>query len=163
MITAFIEHRGELRALAATLGNLVAAAVEGVVLDAFVLVGREDGEVRELAEAAGADLLVSVGAGDLAGRGRGEWLLFLESGAAFEEGWTEAARAWGGSHSAPARFRRGRLSVLRRLWPPPRPLEAGLLIRRDMFRASARPGADLAAVLPRRRGRIEATLLPARR
>ncbi|MGQ7792245.1 glycosyl transferase family 2 [Faunimonas sp. B44] len=163
MISAFIEYRDDPEGLARTLASLVPAAVEGVVKDAFVFARERNGDVAAVTEVSGAVLLAGQSPSQAAEHGRGEWLLLLEAGATLEDGWTAAARSWGGTREAPARFRRVKGSFFARVWPRGRPLASGLLIRRDRFRSVAASSDSLGAVASgRAAGKLDARIVPAR-
>ena len=153
MITAIIECRGEAGALASTLAALVPAAVEGVLRDVIVVASDADEETHRVAEAAGCRI-VSDGIAEAVASARGEWLLLLEPGARPQPGWLQAIEMQVERGAAAARFRLGGgwRGWLRRVTGRVRPLEQGLLIRRDLVMAQAKAARRLDDLARGRRG-----------
>ncbi len=94
MITALIQFRGDMEALAATLSALVAGVAEGLIADAVVLTAVADPDVEAVADAVGARVVV-VGKAPCpwavaAAVARRDWLLCLEAGDLLGEGWGDA-------------------------------------------------------------------------
>ena len=88
------EHR-----LAATLSALVPSAVDGIVTQVIVVDGGSTDRTAEIADQAGADIVLSApGRGGQLAQGaasaRFPWLLFLHAGTVLEEGWERSATAF---------------------------------------------------------------------
>jgi glycosyltransferase involved in cell wall biosynthesis len=92
MISVIISARNAERELAATLGSLVPAAVDGLVKQVIVVdCGSTDGTAL-VADHAGADVFAPIpGHGEPFVQGAAEtrfpWLLFLDAGTVLEDGW----------------------------------------------------------------------------
>jgi hypothetical protein len=94
MLTAVILAERDPENLAATLGALVPAVVEGLLGDAVVVARLADAAVATIAESAGASLAVAPGDADPWREGgrfaRRDWLLCLRAGDVPADGWMRA-------------------------------------------------------------------------
>ena len=94
MLTAVILAERDPENLAATLGALVPAVVEGLLGDAVVVARLADPAVANIAEIAGASLAVAPGDADPWREGgrlaRRDWLLCLRAGDVPADGWMRA-------------------------------------------------------------------------
>ena len=94
MLTAVILAESDPENLAATLGALVPAVVEGLLGDAVVVARLADPAVANIAEIAGASLAVAPGDADPWREGgrlaRRDWLLCLRAGDVPADGWMRA-------------------------------------------------------------------------
>lgn len=80
--------------LAQTLQNLVPYAIEGFVLEVIVLHEGMDDVTQLLADEAGCNLRQApFDMGEICGAARGDWLLFMESGATLQAGWADVVSA----------------------------------------------------------------------
>ncbi len=96
MISVIIPALNAERTLGGTLASLVAPAVDGIVRQVIVADGGSTDETREIADLAGADVVVSkpargrqLAAG--AAEARFPWLLFLHADTVLSEGWDREA------------------------------------------------------------------------
>ncbi|MBN9248682.1 MAG: TIGR04283 family arsenosugar biosynthesis glycosyltransferase [Hyphomicrobium sp.] len=99
MISVIIPARNAERTLAATLSALVPSAVDGLVKQVIVVDGGSTDSTAEVADQAGADVVVSTRerGGQLAqgaAMARFPWLLFLHPGTVLEEDWDRSAIAF---------------------------------------------------------------------
>ena len=111
MITALIRTRHGPEALAVTLSALVPAVTAGLVGDAVVLAEEQDEAIAQVAEAAGAVLVVAQGDSWAEGArvARRDWLLCLDAGDVPQEGWIRVLDRFLGAgppSSESGRFRR---------------------------------------------------------
>jgi hypothetical protein len=94
MLTAVIFAEGDPENLAATLGALVPAVIEGLLGDAVVVARVADPAVATVAEIAGASLAVAAADADAWREGarlaRRDWLLCLRAGDVPADGWMRA-------------------------------------------------------------------------
>jgi rSAM/selenodomain-associated transferase 2 len=188
MISVVIPTLNAAVALRRTLAALVPAAIEGLVGEVLVVDGGSQDNTCELADAAGARVLIDAG-----GRGpqlaagaaaaRHPWLLFLHADTELEAGWEKDARCFiegveqGLRREAAAAFRfalddrRRRARVLERLVAARCAVlrlpygDQGLLISQQRYRASGgfRPLPLMEDVdFVRRLGRSQIAMLGAR-
>ncbi|MBS0267588.1 MAG: TIGR04283 family arsenosugar biosynthesis glycosyltransferase [Proteobacteria bacterium] len=99
MISVIIPARNAERTLAATLSALVPSAVDGLVKQVIVVDGGSTDSTADVADQAGADVVVSTRerGGQLAqgaAMARFPWLLFLHAGTVLEEDWDRSAIAF---------------------------------------------------------------------
>jgi len=99
MISVVIPARNAENTLAATLSSLVPSAVDGIVRQVIVVDGGSSDRTADIAEMAGADVVVSTpGRGGQLAQGaalaRFPWLLFLNADTALESGWERIATAF---------------------------------------------------------------------
>lgn len=99
MISVIIPARNAEHTLAATLASLVPSVVDGIVRQVIVVDGGSNDRTAELADLAGADVVMSAPGrgGQLAQgavRARFPWLLFLNADTVLEEGWERSATAF---------------------------------------------------------------------
>jgi rSAM/selenodomain-associated transferase 2 len=99
MIAVIIPARNDQHTLAATLRALVASAVDGIVRQVIVVDGGSTDRTTEVADQAGADVIVSApGRGGQLAQGaalaRFPWLLFLNADTVLEDGWERSATAF---------------------------------------------------------------------
>jgi rSAM/selenodomain-associated transferase 2 len=99
MISVIIPTLNAERTLAHTLAALVPAVVDGVVQEAIIVDGGSADETIGIAEAAGTHFIeASRGRGSqleaVAGKARGDWLLFLHADTVLEPGWAEEAQSF---------------------------------------------------------------------
>jgi rSAM/selenodomain-associated transferase 2 len=99
MISVIIPARNAEHTLAATLSSLVPSAVDGIVRQVIVVDGGSSDRTADLADVAGADVVVSTpGRGGQLAQGaalaRFPWLLFLNADTVLEEGWERSATAF---------------------------------------------------------------------
>jgi hypothetical protein len=89
MITVLVRVTHGPEALAATLSALVPAVAAGLIGDAVILAAQQDGILEQVADAAGATLVVAPGAPWTEGakEARRDWLLCLDDGDIPQEGW----------------------------------------------------------------------------
>lgn len=93
MITALVRSRRSVEALATTLSALVPAVADGLIGDAVVLAAGRDPAVARVADAMGAELLVTAADPpwqEGAALARREWCLCLDDGDVPSEGWIRA-------------------------------------------------------------------------
>ena len=96
MISVIIPTLNAERHLAATLSALVAPAVDGLVREVIVVDGGSHDRTRDIADFAGADIVVAAPGrgGQLAqgaNRARFPWLLFLHADTVLQDGWDRDA------------------------------------------------------------------------
>jgi rSAM/selenodomain-associated transferase 2 len=99
MISVIIPARNAEHTLAATLSALVPSAVDGIVRQVVVVDGGSTDGTAEVADQAGADVVVSApGRGGQLAQGaalaRFPWLLFLNADTVLEDGWERSATAF---------------------------------------------------------------------
>src|SRR5690348_10228853 len=99
MISVIIPARNAEYTLVATLSSLVPSAVDGIVRQVIVVDGGSRDRTAELADVAGADVVMSTPrrGGQLAqgaAQARFPWLLFLNADTVLEEGWERSATAF---------------------------------------------------------------------
>ena len=89
MITVLVRVTHGPEALAATLSALVPAVAAGLIGDAVILAAQQDDILEQVADAAGATLVVAPGASWTEGakEARRDWLLCLDDGDIPQEGW----------------------------------------------------------------------------
>ncbi len=87
MITVLVRVTHGPEALAATLSSLVPAVAAGLIGDAVILAAKQDNELMQVADAAGASLIESNDWVDGVKAARREWLLCLDDGDIPQEGW----------------------------------------------------------------------------
>lgn len=162
MLTVLIETLNDADALAATLGSLVPAAVEGVVCEVIVHDRGSSDATVTISDQAGCTL---VGQGSLGGglkAARGAWLLLLEPGALLGDGWMEAVVSHIGAQRRPARFspaRSGARQALKRLFARTDPLADGVLVSKTEALSRYRPDGGLETVARGlKRCRLNATI-----
>lgn len=154
MITVIVPTLNAETGLAAALTALVAASVEGLVREVIVVDGGSTDRTLDIAEQAGATIVVS-------GKGRGRqlaagaeaarfpWLLFLHADTVLEAGWEREAAAFierveiGQRPEAAASFR----FALDDLGFKPRLIETGVAWRCTLLRL---PYGDQGLLIPRR-------------
>lgn len=101
MFAALVRSRGDVTALAATLGSLVEGAAAGLVGHAVVIVSGSPGqpelaeELAALADAMGAELVMASGDDQAdwqkaAQAARGDWVMTINAGEVFAQGWIAA-------------------------------------------------------------------------
>jgi hypothetical protein len=180
MLSVIVSTRDDERGTVATLAALVPGATAGLVADVLMIDASDNPAMRQIADAAGCELLVCPADESEAGNGlllaaqrtRSPWLLFLQAGAVLQQGWIEetisfiesaadARRARGAvfryarSHYA----QRPRPGIARALWRwlPGNSPDKGLLISRTHYERlgghpsqARRPEAKLLARLGRR-------------
>jgi hypothetical protein len=114
MITVLIRVEHGAEALAATLGFVIPAVVDGLVADAVVLCSRPDETVVAVAEAVGATLSVAPTQGwrEGAALAKRDWLFCLEDGDMPSEGWIRTVERFVALSRSGCRF--GRLERRRR-------------------------------------------------
>ena len=157
MITALIRIKHGPEALAVTLSALVPAVAAGLVGDAVILADKEDETLAQVADAAGATLIVAQGVSWHAGAqaARRDWLLCLDDGDIPQEGWIRVLERFvslGGQERGLARLRRqaslrGTLAALLRRSS----VRAGDLVHRRvlMNEVKARAPVHLSATIGR--------------
>ena len=142
MITVLVRVTHGPEALAATLSALVPAVAAGLIGDAVILADKPDDILEQVADAAGATLVVAPGASWTEGAkdARRDWLLCLDDGDIPQEGWIRVLDrfvALSQPERGLARMRRPRGGAIgallnlfailirprRRPRPPPRPHE----------------------------------------
>jgi hypothetical protein len=108
MITALIRVEHGAEALAATLGSLIPAVVDGLVADAVVLGSRADDAVVGVTEAMGATLSVTPTQAwrEGAALAKRDWLFCLEDGDIPSEGWIRTVERFVALSRAGTRFGR---------------------------------------------------------
>ncbi len=99
MISVIIPARNAEHTLAATLSALVPSAVDGIVRQVIVVDGGSTDSTAEVADQAGADIVVSApGRGGQLAQGaalaRFPWLLFLNADTVLEDGWERSATSF---------------------------------------------------------------------
>ena len=99
MISVIIPARDAAQTLASTLSSLVPAAVDGIVKQVIVVDGGSTDCTADVADQAGADVVVSApGRGGQLAQGaavaRFPWLLFLNADTVLEDGWERSATAF---------------------------------------------------------------------
>ena len=149
MMTAVVFADGAPEELAATLGALVPAVVDGLIGDAVIVARQANPVMTRIAEVAGANLVMSSPNADPwrtgAVHARREWLLCLSSGDVPAEGWMRAVDRFLASSARVgqplARFSRRRtgpasalINVAERVIGT-RTVRAGDLVRRDWLTA----------------------------
>lgn len=153
MITGVIHVEGPPEELAASLGALVPAVVEGLMGDAVIVAGRADPALTTISEISGAKLLHIASDADPwragAALARRPWLLCLQSGDVPGEGWMRAAdrflAAAVRSGQPLGRLARRRsspgtvLAALAERLAGTRQVRAGDLVRRDWLMAQDMP------------------------
>src|SRR5690348_8381222 len=180
MLSVIVSTRDDERGTVATLAALVSGATAGLVADVLLIDSSNSPVMRQIADAAGCELLVHASDDGEAGNGlllaaqrtRSPWLLFLRAGAVLQQGWIEETTAFIES-SAGARRARGavfryarahyaerpRPGIARALWRwlPGNSPDKGLLISRSHYERlgghpsqARRPEAKLLARLGRR-------------
>lgn len=180
MLSVIVSTRDDERGTVATLAGLVPGATAGLVADVLLLDTSNNPAMRQIADAAGCELLMYPSDDGEAGNGlllaaqrtRSPWLLFLRAGAVLQQGWIEETTAFIES-SADARRARGavfryarshyaerpRPGIARALWHwlPGNSPDKGLLISRSHYERlgghpsqARRPEAKLLARLGRR-------------
>jgi hypothetical protein len=149
MLTALVDVRSGVEALAATLSSLVPAVAEGLVADAVVLASAPDGALLRVVDEVGATLVTvawpHAWAAGLA-TARRDWLLCLEDGDVPQEGWIRPVERFllaSGAHRharlarvgapLPGRLRLAAERVLGARQPRP-----GDIVHRDRLREPAR-------------------------
>lgn len=94
MITGLVLAEGSPNGVAVTLGALVPGVVKGLIGDAVVIARQADAAVANIAEIAGAGLVIAAPPGEPWRAGmslaRREWLLCLRAGDVPGEGWMRA-------------------------------------------------------------------------
>jgi hypothetical protein len=151
MITGLVLVDDAIDELAATLGSLVPAVVEGLMGDAVVIARRPHASVANIAEVAGARLVALSGDEDpwLAGaaHARRDWLLCLEAGDVPGEGWMRAVDRFlmaGGRDARPLgrfRYRAGGAASFRgpiERWTGTKQARAGDLVDRNWLATTSR-------------------------
>ena len=157
MLSVIISTRDDERGTVATLAALVPGATAGLVADVLMLDAGANPAMRQIADAAGCEFLVSPADDDAqAGNGlllaaqrtRSPWLLFLQAGAVLQQGWIEETTAFIESASDARRARgavfrfarshyaqRPRPGIARALWRwlPGNSPDKGLLISRSHY------------------------------
>jgi hypothetical protein len=150
MITGLVLVERGAEAVATSLGSLVPAVVEGLIGDAVVIAHKADPRVTDVAEIAGAALVVAPAGADPwragARMARREWALCLADGHVPEDGWirsverflTAAIRQGHplGRFSAPASAAALRGSLER--WTGTRTVRPGDLVHRAWLDAETR-------------------------
>ena len=180
MLSVIVSTRDDERGTVATLAALVPGATAGLVADVLMLDTSDNPAMRQIADAAGCELLVCPSDDGEAGNGlllaaqrtRSPWLLFLRAGAVLQQGWIEETMAFIES-SADARRARGAVFRYARShyaerprpgiagalwhWLPGNSPDKGLLISRSHYERlgghpsqARRPEAKLLARLGRR-------------
>ena len=99
MITVVIPTLDSERLLVPTLAGLVIGSAEGLVREVVLADGGSSDETRKIADLAGCEFLsgpADEGArlASAAAAARGGWLMFIDPGAALEEGWTREVGAF---------------------------------------------------------------------
>ncbi|MET1046309.1 MAG: TIGR04283 family arsenosugar biosynthesis glycosyltransferase [Hyphomicrobium sp.] len=99
MISVIIPARNAEHTLAASLAALVPAAVDGIVKQVIVVDGGSTDSTADVADQAGADVVVSApGRGGQLAQGaamaRFPWLLFLNADTVLEDGWERSATSF---------------------------------------------------------------------
>src|SRR5690349_5684164 len=117
MITAIVRVTQGPEALAVTLSALVPAVAAGLVGDAVILADRANETLAQVADAAGATLIVAEGCSWDAGAqaARRDWLLCLDDGDIPQEGWIRVLDRFvslSGAERGLARLRRERGGLL---------------------------------------------------
>ena len=149
MMTALVFADGAPEELAATLGALVPAVVEGLVGDAVIITPQPNPVITGIAEVAGTKIVIASPAADPwrlgATHARREWLLCLKSGDVPAEGWMRAVDRFLASSAQAgrplARFSRRRAGPVSALVDlaervmGTRTVRAGDLVRRDWLMA----------------------------
>ncbi len=129
--------------VARTLQNLVPYAVEGFVVDVTVLHDGLEKNTRLMLDEAGCNILPhEEGLSAVCVKARGDWLLFMEPGAALETGWAEIVHAHAMADGGAAQFKLS-VTTARPWWQRllnPRtfksPLARGLLISKRQAKAN---------------------------
>ena len=180
MLSVIISTRDDERGTVATLAALVPGATAGLITDVLMIDTSANPAMRQIADAAGCELLVSPSDDGEAGNGlllaaqrtRSPWLLFLRAGAVLQQGWIEETTAFRESAAGARRARgavfryarshyaeRPRPGIARALWHwlPGNSPDKGLLISRSHYERlgghpsqARRPEAKLLARLGRR-------------
>jgi len=180
MLSVIVSTRDDERGTVATLAALVSGATAGLVADVLLIDSSNSPVMRQIADAAGCELLVHASDDGEAGNGlllaaqctRSPWLLFLQAGAVLQQGWIEETTAFiesaaGARRARGAVFRyarahyaqRPRPGIARALWRwlPGNSPDRGLLISRSHYERlgghpsqARRPEAKLLARLGRR-------------
>jgi len=180
MLSVIVSTRDDERGTVATLAALVPGATAGLVADVVMLDAAANPVMRQIADAAGCEYLVSPADDEQPGNGlllaaqrtRAPWLLFLQAGAVLQQGWIEETTAFIESASDARRARgavfrsarshyaqRPRPGIARALWRwlPGNSPDKGLLIARAHYEQlgghpsqARRPEAKLLARLGRR-------------
>ncbi len=158
MITALIRIKHGPEALAVTLSALVPAVAAGLVGDAVILADKEDETLAQVADAAGATLIVAQGVSWHAGAqaARRDWLLCLDDGDIPQEGWIRVLDRFvslGRPEGGLARLRRQRRGLLEALtgFRGRSSVRAGVLVHRRvlMNEVKARAPVHLSATIGR--------------
>lgn len=149
MLSVLIETRNDEKALALTLGSLVAGVVEGAVREVIVCDRGSTDHTAKVAEHAGCGYVASGGIAAGIRQAKGDWLLLVEPGARLIDGWIDGARIHMMRNTMPARFSRsriGRTPFLSRVFGRNRALADGLLITKRQANALARTVHDAEAL-----------------
>ncbi|MGO4387214.1 hypothetical protein AB4Y85_06730 [Microvirga sp. 2YAF29] len=115
MITVLVRVTHGPEALAATLSALVPAVAAGLIGDAVILTGKQDDELVQVADAAGASLVEGKAWADGVKAARREWLLCLDDGDIPQEGWVRVLDRFVGlakPEQGLARMRRQRAGLM---------------------------------------------------
>jgi Glycosyltransferases involved in cell wall biogenesis len=162
MLTVVIETRNQEAELAQTLSGLVSAAVEGLVAEVVVLDNASSDGSARVADAAGCRFFADWNLGDVLASARGDWILLVEPGARFQQGWIDEVLEYVSLNDTPARFslaRNYRRPLLKRMVAKPPPLEHGLLLTKRQALSAAQSGLDLTRL---KAVRLTSELIPAR-
>ena len=97
MFAALVRSQNDIMALAATLGSLVEGAAAGLIGHAVVILpeGPTRNELERLSDATGADMITASASSiddwkRAASQARGDWVVILNAGEVFTQGWISA-------------------------------------------------------------------------
>jgi len=142
MLTVIMECKNQEAALAQTLSVLVTGAVQGLISDVILLDGGSTDGTAKVADLAGCRFHQEWELSDIIRSARGEWILFLQTGARPQSGWVDEILEFASIAQMPARFSPSpvwRRPFLERLRAKSKPLERGFLISKRQAMALARP------------------------
>ncbi|MBB3949630.1 hypothetical protein [Aureimonas jatrophae] len=145
MLTAIVWGVSSPRPFAATLADLVPAAVDGALRDVVVVGLRDEGTCRAIADQAGCRLLADSAPAVHSSSLKGRWILLLQSGDRLPVDWLSAIDRHMSDQDGAAR-----LVVERSHWPAWKRLigrhpVAPLIARNEIARSQARSWLELAS------------------
>lgn len=146
MLTVIMECKNQEAALAQTLSVLVTGAVQGLISDVILLDGSSTDGTAKVADSAGCRFHQEWELSDIIRSARGDWILFLQTGARPQSGWVDEIVEFASVAQMPARFSPSsvwRRPFLERLRAKTDPLERGFLVSKRQATAIVRPSTTV--------------------